>query len=442
MKSLYISLFAAAALLTSCDKDDPTPITELIDSNIELPSKYEFDSRFSEGLSSVNYGGQTVRNLLVQDIKKLIDNAATTPNTSLKADILNLYNYSDNGTSTISSAGSFTLTHDVYEDISTGKNLSGKINTTETLYGWTGNAEDLFLALVDSIDDNINVKGYTGKDIYLSADSMDLAQMINKLLLGAVVYNQGTDTYLDRILTENNTEASGGTATYSTMEHVWDEAFGYFGAARNYFNFTDDDLASANSGTVYKDDDSDGKIDFRSEYNFGFSTNAGKRDRVVNDGGVDPKFTTLCFEAFLAGRTAIANGRDSSEIRGYAANAAQCWERVIAATIIHYINGTKVDLLTRKSTGTITNKYDLYKHWSEMRGFTIALQFGSDYYQLIDNADVNTIATLIGTDLSAVITSGDGGIDSYIDDLDEAADMLRMIYNFDQVNVDNWKVAK
>lgn len=442
MKSLYIAFFASLITLTSCKKDDPEPIVEYIDSNIDLPSKYEFDSRFSEGLSSVNYGGQTVRNLLVQDIKSLISNAATTPNSNLKTDVLNLYNYSDNGTNTITTAGSFTLFENNYESISTGKNLSGKINTTENVLGWSINADELFNAWLDTIDDNINVKGYTGNEIYLSTDSIDLNQSINKLLLGAVVYNQGTDNYLDKVMNDNNSEAKDGTAAYSVMEHTWDEAFGYFGAARNYFSFTDDDLASKNGGVIYKDDDADSKIDFRSEYNFGFSTNAGKRDRVINDGGIDPKFTTLCFEAFLSGRTAIANGRDSSEIRAYAINAANCWEKVIAATIIHYINDTKADLLTRKTTGTITNKYDLYKHWSELRGFVIALQYGSENYQLIDDADLASIATTVGNDLSSVLSSGDAGIDTYISDLDDIANTLRLIYNFDQVNVNNWRVSK
>lgn len=439
IKKLALCAFAVTAF-ASCEKETET-ITVTKDLSVQLPEKYEFDSRFSIGLSSVSYTGQTVRNMLVADIKNLLDDAATTTNISLKSDILNLFNYSDNRTQSLITAGSFTLVNDVYDDISTGKNLDGKINS-ETVIGYSNTAEDLFLAWVDTIDNNINVKGYTGKDIFLTADSVDLSQMIHKTLLGSVVYNQGTDNYLDRVINDDNTSAKDGTAAYSVMEHTWDEAFGYYGAARNYFNFTDDDLAGKNGGVTYKDDDADSKIDLRSEYNFGFSTNAGKRDRVINDGGIDPMFTTQCFEAFLAGRTAIANQRDSSEIRGYAENACQSWEKVIAATAVHYINDTKSDLAERKSGGTIGNKYDLYKHWAEMRAFVLMLQYGAENYQLIDDSDIQDIVNLMGNEVASVIAGGDSAIDDYIDDLDEAANLLRLIYNFEQSNVDNWRVSR
>ena len=36
---------------------------------IDTPTTYTFESRFSEGESSVSYSGQVVRNLLINDIK-------------------------------------------------------------------------------------------------------------------------------------------------------------------------------------------------------------------------------------------------------------------------------------------------------------------------------------------------------------------------------------
>lgn len=435
LKKITLGLLAGASLM-ACDKDDdmvePVIITE---SDMSVPTTYAFESRFADGVSSVGYGGQTVRNMLVSDIKILIDNAAITTNTNLKADILSLYNYADTEKSTLISTTP-SLLEDVYKNISTGKNLSGKINTSENAIGYGAfGADDLFLGWVDSISTRI-ANGKTGKEIYITSDSVDLNQLINKTLLGSVVYYQGTDIYLDDIATRDNDAAASGE-NHTAAEHRWDEAFGYYGAARNYTDFTDEDLASKNGGKPYADANSDGKIDLRSEYNFGFSTNAGKRDLGATN---DPMFTTECFNAFLAGRTAITNERSANEIESFAKLASQCWEKVIAATVVHYINDTKADLATRLSSNTTSfDKYDLYKHWSEMRGFTISLQYGSENFQLIDNSDLTSMAATMGNDLSSVLAGGDSAINDYIDDLEDIANTLRLIYNFDGDNVANWR---
>ena len=121
--------------------------------------------------------------------------------------------------------------------------------------------------------------------------------------------------------------------------HHWDEAFGYFGAARDYSRYSDDDLAGKGSGFVF-DSNGDGKIDFRSEYNFGLSRNAGKRDR----GGTGVDFTGETFTAFLTGRALISNGGSTTEIAAQRQAAANGMEKVIAATVIHYINDTLADM--------------------------------------------------------------------------------------------------
>ena len=54
-------------------------------------------------------------------------------------------------------------------------------------------------------------------------------------------------------------------------------------------------------------------IDFKSEYNFGLSRNAGKRDK----GGSGVDFTQEIFNAFLAGRTAITNQGSVTEISAH-----------------------------------------------------------------------------------------------------------------------------
>jgi hypothetical protein len=422
---------------SSCGGDDDPVIPEAGDttiiSDMDVPTEYAFESRFATGVSSVSYSGQVVRNMLLSDIKSVIGNEAdeVSPD-GVKTDVLALYNYDDaSALSTLLSTGSFSLVEDGYSDISTGKNLSDKIsNEIVADYGdGSLNAEALITVWLDSIDARI-ATGHTGSDIYVTADLVDLNQMINKLLLGSVTYYAGTNNYLTGLSDRNNVDPKSTDAYYTDREHGFDEAFGYFGAARDYTSFTDDDLASKNGGVIYKDANGDGSIDLNSEYNFGFSTNAGKRDRVGTT--VAPDFTSDAFNAFLACRTAIANERSDEEIDLFAEAAANTWEKVIAATAVHYINDLKADLDAYEAD-PVAAKEDLAKHFGEMKGFTLVLAYGSSEFQLISAADLSDVNDLMG-DAPDV-----DDITSYKADLDEAANILRLVYNFEQDNVDNWR---
>ena len=84
--------------------------------------------------------------------------------------------------------------------------------------------------------------------------------------------------------------------TYTTLEHQWDEAYGYWGGARDYSAYTDAEIAGAggrpNFENGYHDTNEDGLIDLLSELNFSASVNAAKRDlgyepRVSIDEGME-----------------------------------------------------------------------------------------------------------------------------------------------------------
>ena len=57
--------------------------------------------------------------------------------------------------------------------------------------------------------------------------------------------------------------------------------FGYFGAARSYDTWTNDEIADI------MDDDGDGAIDLKHEYSYGHSVNAAKRDEGCRRDGHD-----------------------------------------------------------------------------------------------------------------------------------------------------------
>ena len=100
MRAPRSTLLLAPALLIACGGDDDK---NPVDGNggetpgeIEVPSAYVFDSRFSEGESSVAYSGQTVRNLLLQDLKILIDSAGKDGARPISVqEMLDLYDYDD-----------------------------------------------------------------------------------------------------------------------------------------------------------------------------------------------------------------------------------------------------------------------------------------------------------------------------------------------------------
>ena len=113
--------------------------------------------------------------------------------------------------------------------------------------------------------------------VYVTPAGHDLQQLIQKFLLGAVAFSQGADDYLDddldgKGLNADNTEAVEGKA-YTALEHAYDEGFGYFGAARDYLAYTDDEIAGKGGrdgwSKGYYDTNGDGQVDLKTEINWG-----------------------------------------------------------------------------------------------------------------------------------------------------------------------------
>jgi len=257
---------------------------------------------------------------------------------------------------------------------------------------------------------------------------------VQKFLLGAVTYSQAAEDYLNKNkgLREDNTLSDDGAA-YTSLEHQWDEGFGYFGAARDYNRYTD----AENKAQQDHDSNGDGDIDLTSEYSFGHSVNAVKRDvgaTVVTD------FSRGAMDAFIEGRRIInANvGTNPEAGEGYHAEiseqaeiALNNWEKAVAATVVHYINDSVADL--NNYGGTDFNVDDLAKHWSEMKGFALGLQFRP--FALITEAQLVEIHDLMG---EAPEFADQAEVDAYIVKLGEARDIMQDAYGFDAENVANW----
>ena len=407
------------------DKDGTNPVNSGA-SSIDVPSAYVFDSRFSPGESSVSYSGQVVRNLLLQDLKIFTGNLGKDGAQSASAqDMLNFYAHDDAyGLETLTNPKGLSALESRYSSISTGKNLNGKISG-DIVIGYGKTADALVREWIDIIADNSQDASKLGTPaVYTTDDGVDLSQMINKVLIGAVPYYQATGKYLYLLFEKGNAEAKEGK-TYTDMEHYWDEAFGYFGAAADYNRYSDADVKAG----VNLDSNGDGKIDFKSEYNFAIAKGAAKRD--IGGTGVD--FTSDIFTAFLTGRTLIVNQASQADIDAQRIAAANGMEKVIAATVVHYINDTLGDLAVYGTSDY--NEANHNKHWAEMKGYAIGLQFNP--FKLISDSQLRDLHDKLGQ-APVYAEAGSAAYNSVIEDYKDARNILKNAYGYSSANTENW----
>lgn len=429
---------------------------------------YAFESQFEAGESSVSYSGQIFRHVLIDDLNAFvagladaIDSGTAGLDTAagIRASLDFYVRFDDAGLAeTIRLTTTPAALQMTYEDLSSAKDLVGKLagqdgrdhrDFSAEFAGWdsalgesTPTSPIEYLdALLDEIarlgELRANGESPTGPGgevlpPYLTADGLDLKQLLQKFLLSAVAFSQGADDYLDEGLDSPNTQSEGNA--YSELEHAWDEGFGYYGAAQDFMLYTNDEIASEGGRDDWQgahDSDEDGAIDLRSERFFGASLNAAKRDRG------SMSMTTMGSRAFLAfheGRGIIASGDTSAEAvagLGEARDAAvRAWEESIAATAIHYINDTIADM---EAIGTDDYSFeDHAKHWSELKGFIFAPQFNPR--SPLSAADFAMVHALIQD--RPVLAAAD--VDAAVSDFISARALLAAAYGFESADAENW----
>jgi len=448
-----------------------SPVGSDTDSTLQdpgLPAQYAFDSRF-DGMDSVSYSGQVFRNLLIHDMKAhlggVTDRISGGEVFPVHGDVeaeLNFY-------FEFSSVTSGTLEHLMvtdpaalqrrYDDLSSGKDLVEKLAGNDAngqhkdwsteLVGWDApgvtSPESLVRSWIGRIDDQavlfssgnppLDPDGIPVDAIYLTPEGQDLQQLLEKFLRGAVAFSQGVDDYLDddldgKGLNSDHAAADDGS-NYTPLEHAWDEGFGYFGAARTYPSWSDDEIADDGHSDV----DGDGAIDLKSEVCSGHSVNAAKRDRgSVSTAPTD--FTADAWEGFARGRQLLADTQgpltadEMSALQGYRDQAVDAWESSISATVVHYINDTLQDM------GTFdTEDYsfsDHAKHWSEMKGFALSLQFNPR--SPLSDGDFERVHDLMGT-APVLEDATQQEREDYAAGLIEARTILGDAYGFNPANL-------
>ena len=455
-----------------------------------LPLQYSFDSQLIAGESAVAYSGQTVRHLLITDLVSFVLGLSDDPGAVAQLPLdLDFYIRGpvDSVAYQFTLSGETTVPGPTYGDISSGKDLVGKIAGNDKpehiidgeFFGWQEglDSDPLPIELVDYWLGRLAAEATDGFDpsistaagaqnigrVTVDSAGRDYRQLLQKFLLGAVAFSQGTADYLKTDFAATNQQED--SEPYTAAEHDWDEAFGYFGAARDYNDYTDDEIRASGADrrveyqNGYHDTNGDGNIDLRSEINVGHAVNCAKRDAGAT---VATDFTRHAFAAFILGRQILNNAVGGSftdeQLATIAAQAliiATTWEKCIAATAVHYINDVISDMnnFSGNQFADLDNFLDLAKHWSEMKGFALSLQFNPDSpfrSGAVANIDINDLKQVLdlmgdapvlpdGSQTGvAPIGSADQAIADYISGLLSARDILQTAYAFDAQNVANW----
>lgn len=374
--------FSLILLLSSCVEEIPgctdpsspsyNPAATMDDGSCDfsIPTTYTFQR---DELSSVSHETATVRQLLISDLALRI--SALGENGASAISIAELMDYY-----TLPVEDSLMIQTPVGTGLSKSDSAFTGIDADARLSEIAAELSGIFSPETEITEwfEYIAIQSQSAAlgtpDVYTTAEGHDLSQLLPIALMGATLYNYALDSLLLWVDTLDNTDFLSGKR-YSAMEHAWDQAFGYFGAAADYGGFSLEALAGEIDGQgnvpYVADSDEDAIIDFETEYNYLFARLAGKRDEGAN-GATD--FGERLFDAFVLGRAAMVIGPgEESTILAARDEVFLQWENIIAATFVHHLNATLAHLNLLD-----TPDYDVTlfrKEWSAMYGYGLMLAY-------------------------------------------------------------------
>lgn len=234
---LSATLFAAV----SCSDNDDIQTTDVV-----TPTSYTFERN---GTSSVDFEGQSSRIFMLEEMGNYIKNQAASGSLVDEATLTNMYSNLNNPFSTT-------------ELNTSGKQLRNKVAASRDYFvnlgggGSTAEQTDVrnlfanqFSILTSASDGTIaaeNVAGSymdgTSKRLF-AANGLEPQQILLKGMMGACFMDQISNHYLSAAVLdesgsrlENTNKVVEAGKNYTSMEHKWDEAYGYvYGAGGSKF---------------------------------------------------------------------------------------------------------------------------------------------------------------------------------------------------------------
>ncbi|SFD38070.1 DUF4856 domain-containing protein [Algibacter pectinivorans] len=230
MKKVLLSLFVVSALFQSCSNDDDGNV----ETKVTAPSTYEFTR---EGNSTVSYSGQTTRIKMAEEVVTALKVETNTEATidAMFAHIENANDFSDAdlnasdksvrskvAASTDYFSANTTEANEIKADFDTW--IEEQVN--DVFPSWSVTAE---VGVAGALQQSGG-----GTVRYINAKGLEYNQAFAKGLIGGLMIDQIVNNYLSPAVLDAGSNVENNTngvleegKSYTTMEHKWDEAFGY-----------------------------------------------------------------------------------------------------------------------------------------------------------------------------------------------------------------------
>ncbi len=233
MKKLTLSLLAVAGLFASCSSDDDNNNNDGGD-NVVAPATYSFTR---DGNSTVSFSGQTTRIAMAEEIA-----SGMSDNTKTEAQLDGMFAHIEDN-------------NDFEDPILNASDKSVRSKTAASTDYFSSNSTDSNAIKADFDSwiasqvadvypnwDNDATAGNPGKiqeagggsTRYVNGKGLELNQAFIKSLIGALMTDQLVNNYLSPAVldagdnrADNDNDVLADGKNYTTMEHKWDEAYGY-----------------------------------------------------------------------------------------------------------------------------------------------------------------------------------------------------------------------
>jgi hypothetical protein len=387
MKKLLLLLTISSLLFVSCDPNEDNDPIDTPEPTL-APATYNFAR---DGATTVSYSGQSTRIAMGQEFV-----SALKDETKTEAELDAMFDHQA-GSADFSDADLNASSKNIRSKTAASTDLFSSNTTDATAIknqfdSWIAEqVSDVFPNW--SSDASAGEAGKIqeaggGSTRYVNGKGVEINQAINKGLIGGLMADQMLNNYLGSAVLDAGTNTADNDAgtladgkNYTTMEHKWDEGFGYLYGADDQENPTlgADSFLNKYLARV------DGDTDFQG-------------------------IATTIYDAFKLGRAAIVN-------KDYLTRDAQVdiirenVSKVIAIRAVYYLQQGKANL----GTDWASSFHDL----SEGFGFVYSLQFtrnpgtSSAYFS---TSEVNAFIT--------TLTSGNGFWDLTADQLDTMSETI------------------
>lgn len=314
---------------------------------VNAPATYAFTRN---GESTVTFGGQSTR--LAQSNELY---AALNAQTGVDVDALNLmFAGGSDGKSAGFADETLNGTTKLLRSKTSASAMRGSSAVKASFDAW-------IQEYVNDVMPNYGVDAAPGQagafgSYAFNAKGHEIDQLFFKGLIGAFTLDQIVNNYIDSAYLESykedntNDVISGSSNPYTTMEHKWDEGFGYL------YGHAGEDIATAGSTPS------------------GGGNLLMKYFKKVNSSDTkDPQIANDVYNAFITGRAAIV-AKNYTVMDAQSAIIKQKLSSVIGHFAIHYLSGA----ITNIGTSTGADRLPAFHGLSEGYGFILSLQFTND----------------------------------------------------------------